>query len=194
MTDAEPGSREADSWRPSNRLAIEAVTDSVYASFGSAQGDARWEEARRAAESAGDVERQFHCELLRDLFGEFLGPPGDEGAWLPCGLASETGASTEPEQWCLLPTPREIDLRAEWLAWNDGTIPRLAQVIYQEQAFDRLGILADALEDAGCTDPVILGHLRGPGPHAQGCFVLDLLLGKVLSGPPSPTLGEGVRG
>ena len=42
----------------------------------------------------------------------------------------------------------------------------------------RLAILADALEDAGCTDEVILNHLRSPGPHIRGCFVLDLLLDK----------------
>lgn len=42
----------------------------------------------------------------------------------------------------------------------------------------RLAVLADALEEAGCTDEVILRHLRGPGPHVRGCHVLDLLLGK----------------
>ena len=34
---------------------------------------------------------------------------------------------------------------------NNGTIPKLAQAIYEEKAFDRLPVLADALEDAGCT-------------------------------------------
>jgi hypothetical protein len=39
-------------------------------------------------------------------------------------------------------------------------------------------ILADALEDAGCTDRAILDHCRGPGPHCSGCFVVDLLTGR----------------
>jgi hypothetical protein len=53
-------------------------------------------------------------------------------------------------------------------AWNDGAAVRLAEAIYQEHAFDRLPILADALEEAGCTDQAVLGHCRG-GPHARGC-------------------------
>jgi hypothetical protein len=65
-----------------------------------------------------------------------------------------------------------------WLAWNDGTVPKIAQGIYNERAFDRLPVLADALLDAGCTDPDLLDHLRGPGPHVRGCHVLDLLLGR----------------
>lgn len=39
-----------------------------------------------------------------------------------------------------------------------------------------LPILADALEDAGCEDTSVLQHLRGPGPHVRGCWVLDWLL------------------
>jgi hypothetical protein len=81
-------------------------------------------------------------------------------------------------QWCLLPTPRGSALHPAWLAWNGGTVPRLAEAIYREEAFDRLPILADALEEAGCTDAGLLGHLRGPGPHVRGCFVLDLLTGR----------------
>ena len=41
----------------------------------------------------------------------------------------------------------------------------------------RLPVLADALEEAGCTDEQVLGRLRGPGTHVRGCFVVDLLLG-----------------
>jgi hypothetical protein len=42
----------------------------------------------------------------------------------------------------------------------------------------RLAILADALEDAGCTRAEVVEHLRGPGPHVRGCWVVDLILGK----------------
>jgi hypothetical protein len=63
------------------------------------------------------------------------------------------------------------------LAWNEGTIPRLAQSIYEDNAFDRIGILADALEEAGCTGDA-LAHLRSPEPHVRGCWVVDLILGK----------------
>jgi hypothetical protein len=65
-----------------------------------------------------------------------------------------------------------------WLTWNGGTIPKLAEGIYTDRAFDRLPILADALEDAGCDNADILAHCRGPGPHVRGCWVVDLLLGK----------------
>jgi hypothetical protein len=65
-----------------------------------------------------------------------------------------------------------------WLRWKRKTIPKLAATIYDERAFDRLPVLADALEEAGCTDAAILAHCRGPDPHARGCWAIDLLLGK----------------
>ena len=72
-----------------------------------------------------------------------------------------------------------------WLAWNDATVARLAQAAYEERHMPegtldngRLAVLADTLEEAGCTDADILNHLRGPGPHVRGCWVVDLLLGK----------------
>ncbi len=73
---------------------------------------------------------------------------------------------------------RTVAVDPLWLAWNDRTVPRLAQVIYDERAYDRLPILADALEEAGCTDADILNHCRQPGEHVRGCWVLDALLGK----------------
>jgi hypothetical protein len=62
-----------------------------------------------------------------------------------------------------------------WLRWREGMVACMVQGIYSEQRFGDLPILADALEEAGCADPEILGHCRGPGPHARGCWVLDLL-------------------
>jgi hypothetical protein len=43
---------------------------------------------------------------------------------------------------------------------------------------ERLPILADALEDAGCDNGDILSHCRSPGPHVRGCWAVDLILGK----------------
>jgi hypothetical protein len=55
----------------------------------------------------------------------------------------------------------------------------LARMMYEDRAFDRLPVLADALEAAGCADADILAHCRGPGPHTRGCWVVDLLLRRI---------------
>jgi hypothetical protein len=73
---------------------------------------------------------------------------------------------------------RPVTLDPGILLWNDRAVQQLAQVIYAERHFEDMPILADALEDAGCTDAELLGHLRGPGPHARGCWVVDLLTGR----------------
>jgi hypothetical protein len=75
------------------------------------------------------------------------------------------------------PFPKRDELGG-LLAWEGGTVARLATAIYQECAFDQIAVLADALEDAGCTDKALLTHLRSPGPHVRGCWALDLVLGK----------------
>jgi hypothetical protein len=58
------------------------------------------------------------------------------------------------------------------------TVSQLAQGIYNERAFDRMPILGDALEDAGCDNASILEHCRSGGEHVRGCWVVDLLMGK----------------
>jgi hypothetical protein len=100
------------------------------------------------------VESAVQCELLRDLFGNPFRPA--------------------PE------------IRPDWLCWNGGTVATLAESAYEHRTLParlldsgRLAPLADALEDGGCTDPELLGHLRGPGPHVRGCWALDLVLGKL---------------
>jgi hypothetical protein len=62
--------------------------------------------------------------------------------------------------------------------WRSETAVALASAIYAERAFDRMPILADALEEAGCDHADVLSHCRGPGPHVRGCWVVDGVLGK----------------
>jgi hypothetical protein len=80
---------------------------------------------------------------------------------------------------CIFSNPfRHILLDLSLLRWRDATIPRLAQQMYDARDFASMPILADALEEAGCTNGDILEHCRGPGPHVRGCWVVDLILGK----------------
>jgi hypothetical protein len=68
-----------------------------------------------------------------------------------------------------------VILDSGWLA---STVTALARQIYDTRDFTATPLLADALEDGGCTDAELLGHLRGPGPHVRGCWAVDLVLGK----------------
>jgi len=70
-------------------------------------------------------------------------------------------------------------------AWRTPTVTALATAAYEDRHLpagtldpNRLAVLADALEDAGCTDEQLLAHLRQSSPHVRGCWVIDLLLGK----------------
>jgi hypothetical protein len=63
-------------------------------------------------------------------------------------------------------------------AWLTSDVVTLARGIYEDRAFDRMPILADALQDAGCDNEDVLNHCRGPGPHVRGCWVVDLVLGE----------------
>ena len=69
------------------------------------------------------------------------------------------------------------------LARPTASVRAIAQATYEDRllpdgALDpaRLAVLADALEEAGCTDADLLRHLRTPAVHVRGCWALDLLL------------------
>jgi hypothetical protein len=77
--------------------------------------------------------------------------------------------------------PAEIDPLL--LTTNDGLVVKLALAAYDERALpsgvldsQRLSVLADALDEAGCGDSALLGHLRAPGPHVRGCHGIDAVL------------------
>jgi hypothetical protein len=101
------------------------------------------------------AEQAEQCSLIRDIFGNPFQP-----------LPPKRGRKKWEQMWRTL------------LAWNDGTVQKVAQAIYEDRTFDRLPILADALEEAGCQDQDILGHCRSGGEHVRGCWLVDLLLGK----------------
>jgi hypothetical protein len=71
---------------------------------------------------------------------------------------------------------RPVAVHPAWLTWGDGAVRKIAQTIESEERYAALPILADALEDAGCTDAELLAHCRRPGGHARGCWAVDLLL------------------
>lgn len=89
--------------------------------------------------------------------------------------------------------PMEEDLQADLLRCIFGnpyrpakiepslltdSVMKVARTIYEDKVFDRMPILGDALEECGVTDGPLLAHFRTPTPHARGCHVLDLVLGK----------------
>jgi hypothetical protein len=128
--------------------------EAAYAANCAVHEDAAWAalNASMAAADAGQT-RAGQCDLLRDIFAN------------PFQAAS--------------PIDRT------WLSWNDGTIPRLARASYEERSlpagtldYARLAVLADALEEADCTNEEILDHCRSSSDHVRGCWVVDLLLGK----------------
>lgn len=68
-----------------------------------------------------------------------------------------------------------VEFAPEWIT---SAVMALASQMYESRDFSPMPILADALQDAGCDDADVLEHCRGAGPHARGCWVVDLILGK----------------
>ncbi len=89
------------------------------------------------------------------------------------------------EQAALLRDVFDVPIRPEMkAAWRGPAILSLARAAYEEREQPsglldaaRLAVLSDALEEAGCTDTAVLGHLRTEGPHVRGCWALDLVMG-----------------
>jgi hypothetical protein len=73
-------------------------------------------------------------------------------------------------------TFRVVDLPAGWLRGRGAQAVAVAVAIHEDQSFDELPILADALEDADCPAAGLLRHCREPGPHGRGCWAVEALL------------------
>lgn len=104
------------------------------------------------------------------------------GNWLSIAEAADPQAP-RPAIWChlirdIFGNPfRPVTLNSAWLTWHDGLLVSMAQWMYDSRDFGDMPVLADALEEAGCSDFYILNHCREPGEHVRGCHVVDLCLG-----------------
>jgi hypothetical protein len=153
--------------------------------------------------SATQVELQTVWQKAADRYPRFISlPPLYSNAveavlglrhWLDVGRLSSLGSAIRNELSESYVEPEMIaqcelirDILGPVLFNPIGISPRLltsdaltlAKFIYEESAFDRLPILADALMDAGCESEELLAHCRSEGPHVRGCWAVDLILGK----------------
>jgi hypothetical protein len=117
---------------------------------------------------------------------------GQEAVWFATeggqqeAVAEEVRSQSDILRDLVGPLPfRPITIDRAWLTWNNGTVAKLAATVYNERLLpsghldaSRLGVLADTLEEAGCRDAEILGHLRSVGPHYRGCHIIDRLLSR----------------
>ncbi|MCS6865077.1 MAG: hypothetical protein RMJ56_11910 [Gemmataceae bacterium] len=114
----------------------------------------------KAIRRAANIERmaQLFAHLLRDLLGNpFRGGRGEQ---------------FEKRR-------RKRCQTTFFPPWRTSDVMLLAQGIYAERAFQRMPILADALQEAGCDDDAILSHLRDSSLlHDRGCWVIDLVLNR----------------
>ncbi len=154
-----------------------------------------WGDARRAAQVAYRQERQT-AEGSAMWAVSLLCETDTSRALAAVGLAARCKAypfnpihlaDAQREQLslirCILGNPfRPALIDTTWLT---PTVASLSTNAYAERALPsgelaavRLAVLADALEEEGCTNADMLTHLRGPGPHVRGCWPVDVLLGK----------------
>ncbi len=136
------------------------------------------------AEVVSDDPREYEVSFMPHEFER--NPHGCGGSfwsfveWVPGNIPGVEWDDTEHVfvPWDVRPKqpPSEEEVRI-WLAWNDGTARTLAQVIRTDNRPELYPILADALEDAGCTNADVLNSCRHGFPESDGVWVLELLLG-----------------
>jgi hypothetical protein len=128
--------------------------------------------------------RWKHCDLGIDGMAAVYSV-SNWFAWLQTGQPTGPDVSQIVERECTAQAAllrciagnpfRPVGFLSEW---RTEAAVGIANGIYAERAFDRLPVLADALEEAGCDHPDVLRHCRESGEHARGCWVVDGVLGR----------------
>jgi hypothetical protein len=105
---------------------------------------------------------------------------------LAASVVENAGGERTEEESCQCAIIRDIFgnpfrpsiLDPAWLTWHGSLLVSMARQVYDSRDFMDMPILADALEEAGCTNQDILGHCRSGCEHVRGCWVVDLVMGK----------------
>ncbi len=145
----------------------------------------RWHD--RGALLREDLPAPARHAVAAELWCAAGGPPDPVPRWpewaaLLARVDDDQGRLQSELLRCLFGSPaRPVRFSPEWREWDGGVPLRLASEVYESRDFTKAPLLADALEDAGCAEASVLGHLRGSGPHVRGCWAVDLVLGKGVS-------------
>jgi hypothetical protein len=182
-------------------LTDEAGRSAVHVAERFADGEATADDLRLAAEAVSTRHAELEEELeeredWEDSPDEVRRYNAVEAAWLAVGgeLGFGLGGICGNVDWARERDGTEYPALCDLLRDVFGTlafrpttadpalltsaVTALARQMYDDRDFSPMPILADALEEAGCTDPEVLDHCRGPGPHVRGCWVVDSLLRK----------------
>lgn len=189
--------------RADGQASEEEVVAGIEASMQACRADSRWRQEAGSDWSWAEAEAvnavgRVHRSEETGRFGTLRGaacawacsedpggirllpvPPGEANVQMDASWQAEYDAESARQAGLLreiVGNPfRKSLVDPAWLTWQGGTIQRIAQSVYEERRFEGLPILADALEDAGCTNAAILDHCRSAGAHVRGCWVVDKL-------------------
>lgn len=182
FTDAQTD--EDDLWLAG--IDAENVTESIYAAASTAAQEAQVGAAFAAFSVTYTAKKAADLACSQAASAAFHAATAASAPSAAAARDGERGRQTRLLREIVGNPFRLVAVSPLWLCWNDATVVRLAQTAYDERILPagtldntHLAILADALEEAGCTNKQILGHLRSGGEHYRGCFVVDALLDKM---------------
>ena len=132
------------------------LDDALHRTIGWVEAAAARDAGEGLARAARVLRHRQICDLFREVFGNPFAPRTAVPTWMQ--------ASERP--------------RPGWLIRVSESARAIAVALHRDQAYDRFPILADSLEEEGCTDEELLLHMRQPMAHVRGCWALDLILGK----------------
>ncbi len=166
------------------RLELEQARERAYqagydVTFGLESLDFDERHRQQAALAVGELLQDYRPQTVAHNVMTMLSGPPDH-----TGFAQAFYCDTKAHHARLL---REVfgnpfripEIDSFWLKHNGGCVSQLAAEMDSQWTFEQMPILADALEEAGCTNVDVLNHCRQPGEHVRGCWLLDLLLCKV---------------
>jgi len=184
-------------WGPISGPKFSAAMDVAERYADGLVSEAEVEAAQRIAEkmtaplglvSSGQDHLANHAALLREVVGNPYWPlelPPGPARPHPCSScgADALQCCQKTRSRCRAcgrfgPAWRYVVRAYEPCPWLTPLVVAIATDVYDNRQWDLVGIVADALEEAGCEYRPVLDHLRSPGPHVLGCCALDLLLGK----------------